>query len=119
MSYAHWSGGYRKYHKPCPCCGGTVEFEELRKRGCNMTTALRCENGGYSSSWISIEAAEAALERSCKRSEGTEDGKDIADNMMEFLSQGYSYSLKPGELKTNNVSEFLFEKKKGFSGLLR
>ena len=40
--------------------------------------------------------------------------QETAKNTLEFFRNQFRYTLEPGAMKTNNVGEFLFEKKVGF-----
>jgi len=42
------------------------------------------------------------------------DGEQIALRLMKFYHTQFLYTLKPGQMKSNELGEFLFEKKKGF-----
>ncbi len=45
---------------------------------------------------------------------GDVDGELVALRLMKFYQTQFLYTLKPGKMKSNDLGEFLFEKKKGF-----
>ncbi len=47
-------------------------------------------------------------------SEVSSENEERAQELMKFYQKQFRYTLSPGELKTENLGEFLFEKKVGF-----
>lgn len=46
--------------------------------------------------------------------EGAKSNEHIAQRLMTFYQTGFRYTLNPGKLKSNELGEFVFEKKLGF-----